>query len=280
MADLRLFGNTSNIIRFILKSSLTGQGLTGLASGSSGLIISTICDNEATAAAYTVAGSTIETITTLGTFAAPTATKARFKEVDAANHKGLYEFQFADARFAVASSRRMVVSVTGAANLLDTDYEIQLVRFDPYTALASQASVDTIDDFLDTEIAAIKAKTDNLPASPANEATLTTIAGYLDTEVAAIKAKTDNLPALPAAAGDIPTAIQNADALLDRANAIETGLTLRGALRLIAAACAGIASGLATATAIYRNAVADSKPRITATVDAHGNRTAITTDVT
>ena len=35
------------------------------------------------------------------------------------------------------------------------------------TALATQASVNTIDDFLDTEIAAIKAKTDNLPASPA-----------------------------------------------------------------------------------------------------------------
>ena len=35
------------------------------------------------------------------------------------------------------------------------------------TALASQTSVDTVDDFLDTEIAAIKTKTDTLPASPA-----------------------------------------------------------------------------------------------------------------
>jgi hypothetical protein len=30
----------------------------------------------------------------------------------------------------------------------------------------------------------------------------------------------------------------------------------------------------------FRNAVADSKDRITATVDADGNRSAITTDVT
>lgn len=236
MADLRLFANTSNLVSFVLKHSTTVQGLTGLSSASSGLIISTRCDNEATATAYTVAGSTIETITTLGTFAAPTATKCRFKEVDATNHKGLYEFQFADARFAVASSRQMVISVTGAANLLDTDYEIQLVRFDPYSATnlgltnldatvssrASQASVDTIDDFLDTEIAtlitnvatilaavdteigAIKAKTDNLPVDPADASdiatsfgsivsTLATIAGYIDTEVAAIKAKTDQL---------------------------------------------------------------------------------------
>jgi hypothetical protein len=34
----------------------------------------------------------------------------------------------------------------------------------------------------------------------------TTIAGYLDTEILAIKAKTDALPASPAATGDIPTA--------------------------------------------------------------------------
>jgi hypothetical protein len=45
---------------------------------------------------------------------------------------------------------------------------------------------------------------------------LTAIDDYLDTEVAAIKAKTDNLPAAPAATGDIPTAVQNADALLTR----------------------------------------------------------------
>ena len=45
------------------------------------------------------------------------------------------------------------------------------------------------------DIAAIKAKTDNLPASPANETT-----------VAAVKAKTDNLPASPAASSDIPAA--------------------------------------------------------------------------
>lgn len=53
-------------------------------------------------------------------------------------------------------------------------------------------------------------------SSRASAADLATVAGYIDTEVAAIKAKTDNLPAAPAAVGDIPTAIQNADALLNR----------------------------------------------------------------
>jgi hypothetical protein len=66
----------------------------------------------------------------------------------------------------------------------------------------------------------------------------------------------------------------------DLNNGIETGLTPRGAIRLIAAAAAGKASGLNTTTAVYRNAVQDSKARLTATVDEHGNRTAITADTT
>ena len=77
----------------------------------------------------------------------------------------------------------------------------------------------------------------------------------------------------------VPAASQNADALLDRSNAIETGLTLRGALRLLAAALAGKLSGAATDTVIIKNAVVGNKARITATVDADGNRTAVTTDV-
>jgi hypothetical protein len=77
----------------------------------------------------------------------------------------------------------------------------------------------------------------------------------------------------------IPTATENADAYLDRADAIETGLTPRGAMRLDASALAGKLSGAATTTATFRNAVADSKDRIVATVDADGNRLAITTDV-
>jgi hypothetical protein len=77
----------------------------------------------------------------------------------------------------------------------------------------------------------------------------------------------------------LPTAIENADAYLDRANAIETGLTPRQAMRLEVAAAAGKLSGADTTTVVIRNAVADSKDRITATVDADGNRTSITTDV-
>ncbi len=140
------------------------------------------------------------------------------------------------------------------------------------------------------DTAAVKIKTDNLPSDPADasdvagsfttvNATLATIAGYIDTEVAAIKAKTDLIPAAPAAVADIPTANANADALLDRTAGVETGITLRQAQRVQLAAAAGKLSGAATTTVKLRNN-ADTKDRVTATVDSDGNRSAITLDLT
>jgi len=77
--------------------------------------------------------------------------------------------------------------------------------------------------------------------------------------------------------GALPTAAENATAVLDEI--IEAALSLRAAMRLCIAAMGGKASGLDTTTAIYRDS-ADTKDRITATVDANGNRTAVTLDLT
>jgi hypothetical protein len=54
--------------------------------------------------------------------------------------------------------------------------------------------------------------------------------------------------------------------------------TFRQSTRLQNAVLAGKASGLATTTAVYRD-LADTKDRISATVDADGNRSAVTRDV-
>lgn len=124
-------GSTSNILRvFLLDStSTTGAGKTGLTNASTGLIVATIANNEATATVYTSAASNVETITTLGAYAAPTASKCRFREVDATNFPGVYEIQIADARFAVSSAKTLLVSVqaTGAAPVIA---EIQLDQSD------------------------------------------------------------------------------------------------------------------------------------------------------
>lgn len=66
--------------------------------------------------------------------------------------------------------------------------------------------------------------------------------------------------------------------LLDEPNTIENGLTMRQALRLIAAAAAGKVTGATTSEVTIRSAVADDRVRITATVDGSGNRTSISYD--
>lgn len=171
---------------------------------------------------------------------------------------------------------------------------------DAYARLGAPAGAS-----VSADIAAIQAKTTNLPSSPAavgsamtlatdavNAAAVATsavtelqaglmlAASYTapdNTSIAAIKAKTDNLPASPAATSDIPSAAANAAALLDSADGVETGLTPRGALRLISAALAGVLSGAGGSTVTIRN-VGDTKNRIQATVDSDGNRSAVTTD--
>ena len=149
-------GATSNILRVFLQdsTSTTGAGKTALTSASSGLIISTIADLEATATTYTSAATNVETITTLGTFAAPTASKCRFREVDATNFPGVYEIHIADARFAVANSTQLLISIqcTGVAPVF-VEYQfvavdlMDTVRFGltalPNTAISTNGSLIT-----------------------------------------------------------------------------------------------------------------------------------------
>lgn len=103
--------------------------------------------------------------------------------------------------------------------------------------------------------------------------------GAANGDIAAIRAKTDNLPGAPAAVSDIPTANSVADALLDRANGVETGWTVRQALRMALSALAGKISGAGTGSIVIRD-VGDTKNRISATCDVDGNRTGVTYDKT
>lgn len=103
------------------------------------------------------------------------------------------------------------------------------------TALATQASVNTIDDFVDTEVAtlvsnvaAIKTKTDNLPSDTA--AVLTAIDDFIDTEVAAIKAKTDQLTFTTANQVDSNALSLSATALAAIWNRLTSAITTSGSI--------------------------------------------------
>lgn len=150
---------------------------------------------------------------------------------------------------------------TANAALVTIDGIVDSILVDTGTTL--DGKLNTIDDFLDTEIAALTTN-------------LATVAGYLDTEIAAIKAKTDNLPADPAATTDVDGVPA---ALLDLADAVESGITVRELLKLIAAFTGGKLSGAGTTTNTIRN-IGDTKDVVVATVDEDGNRSAITLDLT
>lgn len=180
---------------------------------------------------------------------------------------------------------------------------------------ASQTSVDAIDDYVDTEVAAIKAKTDQLTFTVAGRVDSTTQAGvstldasgvraavglaaanldiqltaiddYLDTEIAAIKAKTDNLPASPAAVGSAMTlatdAVSAAALATDAVNEITAAVkalvvesqgsySLGQVLSIMLAALAGVTSD-SGATLKTPNG---SATRIAATVNGSNERTAM-----
>lgn len=137
MKLFRKRGSTSNIIVVFLpdSSSTTGAGKTGLTSSSAGLNISLRRELSSAVTTYSSAGSTTETITTLGTFATPTATKCRFKEVDSTNQPGLYEIQFADALFDTSDASRYITGMITATGIAPVPMEIQLVAIDVQDAV-------------------------------------------------------------------------------------------------------------------------------------------------
>lgn len=127
---------------------------------------------------------------------------------------------------------------TTGANTAQTGDSYALANSGTFGLSALKTLIDTLTTYVDTEVAAIKAKTDNLPPDPADASdiaasfssiasTLSTIAAYIDTEVAAIKAKTDNLPSDPADASDIAASFTSA------ASALAAVSTLVSAIKAI-----------------------------------------------
>jgi hypothetical protein len=130
---------------------------------------------------------------------------------------GAYEVDFPDAAFA-AGARFVACRIRGVANMLPVLIEIELDAVDYQDAAAfglsridatigsraTQTSVDAIDDFVDTEVAAIKAKTDLIVAFPANFGNLDITVGGAIAELG-VNALTAN-----GAVDAIPTAVFSA----------------------------------------------------------------------
>lgn len=150
---------------------------------------------------------------------------------------------------------------------------------------ASQTSVDTVDDLLDTEVAAIKTVVDAIEVDTQDiQAKVGTPAGAsVSADVAAVKVDTaailadtgtDGVVVATASKTGYALSTAGVDAILDDTIGDST-ITVRQALKLAVATLGGKLSGAATSTVTIRNA-ADDTNVVVATVDADGNRSAVT----
>ena len=79
----------------------------------------------------------------------------------------------------------------------------------------NETKIDVVNSYIDTEVAAIKAKTDNLPNDPADDSDIDGQLSTIDGIVDAIKIKTDNLPIDPAVDSDIDGQLSTIDWIVD-----------------------------------------------------------------
>ena len=188
-------------------------------------------------------GSATEKTTTNGiTVTSPfdSVTGRHLIEIDTSNSTGDVGFWASGSAYFVELNTAKTVNSQSVSGLEIGSFSLELQTADvrkvggtSQTAGDLAALLATLAGYVDTEVAAIKAKTDNLPSDPADasdiaasfstvNSTLSTIAAYIDTEVAAIKAKTDNLPTDPADQSAVEAAITAATSGLATAAALST----------------------------------------------------------
>lgn len=122
-------GATSVILHVFIEDSsvTTGAGKTGFAFNTANLVITAHRPGEASVTVYTSAASNIEDITTIGTYAAPTSGKIRFKAVDGTNRPGWYELHIDNALLNTTSTRRgLTIEIHGATDMRPATIQIQL----------------------------------------------------------------------------------------------------------------------------------------------------------
>lgn len=149
MAKLsRKKGTVSQIFHVSIKDSdsVTGAGKTGLVYNTAGLVCRYINSGGTLSASIT-----LEDISTLGTYAAPTSNgHMRFKEVSAADPtKGLYELQVHNDWMNL-SGGNVIIMLAGASGMADCALEIDLQADANLTTIQGDAQSTTdFKDFVD-----------------------------------------------------------------------------------------------------------------------------------
>lgn len=220
-----------------------------------------------------------------------------FKEVSSTEAPGWYRLDCADGVFAAGAwSAGVHIRDAGSNGVAPCTLEFQLVPWNPndsvrlgLTALPNAAADAAgglpisdaggldLDTILDVAISTRAVAGDEMTLTAAYDAAKTAAqAGDEMTLTVAYDAAKTAAQAGDAMDLDSNALVSAADAILDEA--VEGTLTLRQIQRLLLATLAGKVSGGGTTSIKYRDQ-ADNTDRITLTVDANGNRSATTVDV-
>jgi hypothetical protein len=163
MAKLSVLkGATSVLCRVFFQdsSSATGAGLTGLTSGSSGLVCYRARDDDGNAGATQI---------TLSAGTRGTWSSGGFVEKDSTNLPGVYEFGIPNAALATGS-RSVLVMFKGATNLAPCPLEVELTGWDnqdgtrggmtalPNAAAAASGGLPTVDSTNSVKIQTVHKK--------------------------------------------------------------------------------------------------------------------------
>lgn len=259
----------------VVVGGFVGQGTAALAVDGTGHIV--LQDGSLTTAK-------------LGAFAlAKTTNITGFNDLSAAQVNAEVDTALNDAKaaYVAAIEAEIADDATGAAvkqAIVDKLIE-NLPDLDDLTLAAIAAAVRDVNNAAPAANslgAAVNARAtqvsvDDLPTNAELATALGTADDAILAQIALVKTKTDNLPLAPAAVSDIPSASAIATSVLTLANGVEPGWTLQESMCIILSAVAGLSNSHELNTPKYRD-MADSKDRISATVDINGNRTAVVRD--
>lgn len=228
-------GESEPIVRVDLRqdsaATSPAEPLTGLTHDSTGLAVSCIASPQSTWTDYTVAGTDqIETIATIGTYAAPTASNVRFAEIES---EGVYELQFETSLFSVTDSDNVTCKISGATDLATRTFTM-------YQGLAETDSNGRFASKVEEWNGVALSTTNPLPnAAPAANGGLPTVDA--SNRIVGIQGTVNTFDGL-----NDPTATENADAVRDADNSSPAAGSLGEVLnnRASQASVDGLNSGL------------------------------------
>ena len=143
-----------------------------------------------------------------------------------------------------------------------------------YVGSTKVATVDTnwaVNPSTDSVFAIYPQGIYGLTSAQVQSSVTTSLTSYNTSTLTQAQAQAASASALSAYGASTLTSAQVETAVMDTADGVETGLTMRQAMRVTAAMISGVRTGVGTTTEVYRSAVSNSTARVTFTFPSTSN---------